>query len=335
MNRWIYFYCLVAIFSFPSIGGCTSALPMAKVTLHVVNQDGKPVSDTKIEAGFWMGRENLSARPDKDGMVTFTSPAIADAVFTNEQLYHPIHNPTAKDKYYLTRICKNFGSRRTNVKDGKWQPWNPTITMVLKERRHPIPMYATGTQYTITLPRQNEWFGFDMQKCDLMPPHGTGRHVDLELRHLWEEGEKSTLQYRFPDEKAGAYWFVYHESCASSGSLRSPYTAEETNGYALKTIDFTRAFRVGYVSHTDKDLWENQGLIFRTRTKINSTGEVISAQYGKMYAPSGTHFQRTPTGNTKVCLCYYLNPTVNDTNIEFDPMNNLLKDKNKWDYVNP
>ena len=141
---------LLLLFFIPQLGGCANSYPIAKVTLHVVNQDGKPISDTKIEASFWMGRENLSAYPDKEGFVSFQSPVLGDAAFSNEQTYHPIHKPNGKDKYYTTMIRKDFGNRSANVIDGKWQPWNPIIEFVLKDRvcikrkEEPYPYVCCG-----------------------------------------------------------------------------------------------------------------------------------------------------------------------------------------------
>lgn len=125
--------CLLLLLFIPQLGGCANSYPVAKVTLHVVNQDGKPVSDTKIRAGFWMGRDNLSVYPDEEGFVSFESPVLGDGVFCNELLYHPIRNPNVKDKYYLTIFRLQYASPSKNVKAGRWQPWNPTVTMVLKE----------------------------------------------------------------------------------------------------------------------------------------------------------------------------------------------------------
>jgi len=48
-----------------------------------------------------------------------------------------------KDGYYKTEGGYWFypGPERS-VKDGRWQPWNPTNTVVLKEIRNPVPMFA-------------------------------------------------------------------------------------------------------------------------------------------------------------------------------------------------
>ena len=55
----------------------------------------------------------------------------------------------------------------------------------------------------------------------------------------------------------------------------------------------------------------NRNFYFRVRTKSDENGNVVSTRYGKIY---GDLAQFT----------YYLNPTPNSRNIEFDPKQDLL-----------
>ena len=55
----------------------------------------------------------------------------------------------------------------------------------------------------------------------------------------------------------------------------------------------------------------NRIYLFRVRTVEDHDGNIVSARYGKIY---GDFMQ----------FSYYLNPTPNDRNIEFDPKQNLL-----------
>ena len=80
-------------------GGCLAQPPVAKITLHVVNQDGQPVSDTEIEAGFFIDDGNMpqfKKWPDKNGYVSFESPVLTDAGFSNTR-YASWRNPDVVD----------------------------------------------------------------------------------------------------------------------------------------------------------------------------------------------------------------------------------------------
>lgn len=126
-----------------STTGCFARNPIAKITLHVVNQNDIPVTDTQIAASFWGGRENIIKPTNEKGYVSYSSPALGEAVFNNIT-QRSAHNPNASDKYYATYLRHDYSSPSKNVSEGRWEPWNPTVKMVLKEYVNPIPMYATG-----------------------------------------------------------------------------------------------------------------------------------------------------------------------------------------------
>ena len=71
-----------------------------------------------------------------------------------------------------------------------------------------------------------------------------------------------------------------------------------------------RMRRPGQPVDTNRD--ENRNYFFRVRTVLDEEGNVKSALYGKIY---GDFMQ----------FRYYLNPTLNDRNVEFDPEHNLLE----------
>ena len=336
MKRVLSALSLFLLFS-QQIGGCASPYPIAKVTLHVVNQDGEPVSDAKISAGFWMGNENLSAYPNKDGFVSFRSPVIGDAVFSNELLYHPARNPDAKDKYYLTIFRLHYGSPSKDTRDGKWQPWNPTIEMVLKERINPIPMYANERQRNEPIPERNQWCGFDMTKNAWVSPYGIGEHADVEICHEWDgkEGKEytgSTLKLRFPDKGAGCYAVRHnYEKMYDSIVFKSPYHAVPSK-IALKELKFYEKYNPETKRFNRHLFPDGTVYIFRTRTRFDGNGRLVGAHYGKIYQPYALIFGFW-RGGSYIRLPFYLNPTENDTNLEFDPERNLIK--NVRGYVDP
>ena len=99
--------------------------------------------------------------------------------------------------------------------------------------------------------------------------------------------------------------------------LRSPHEAL-TNGYQSQIVRLN-------VSHPGQklifDYDENRIYLFRVRTIIDDRGNILSAQYGKIY---GDFMQ----------FSYYLNLTPNDRNVEFDPKQNLLRNLNEFEGVN-
>ena len=60
---------------------------------------------------------------------------------------------------------------------------------------------------------------------------------------------------------------------------------------------------------------------FRIRTQTNELGQVTNALYGKIY------------GQINGCFTYFLNPTPNDRNVEFDPKRNLFMNLKSMEHV--
>ncbi len=300
------------------------------VTLHVVNQDRKPISGMEISAGFWNDAKQdahcFIKETDESGCITFRSEVIADAEFSNKS-QHKYCQPNLK-KYYTTLIRKSYIEASKNSKDGKWQPWNPTIEMIVKEVKNPIPMYAGSYLLGKKIPKFNQWFGFDMTCNDWVKPRGKGEIADIEVYCSWE-GESwdnytaIKFKLRFPGEYAGAYLF----NCDTFSSYPAPY-------YAIKEALYQSEFNYGITKDTVTGqrtyhvLKETEGLVFRTRTRVDAEGNLISAHYGRIHAFGTSSFDK---GKAKgiIRLNYYFNPIENDTNLEFDHWQNLLDKKDR------
>ena len=86
-----------------------------------------------------------------------------------------------KDGYYSSGFGYKYLTtypNLPNVKDGKWQPWNPMVKITLKEKRKPIPMYV---RYIVFKFPKNETIGFDCEKGDWVKPFGIGETSDFTI----------------------------------------------------------------------------------------------------------------------------------------------------------
>ena len=66
---------------------------------------------------------------------------------------------------------------------------------------------------------------------------------------------------------------------------------------------------------------ENKCFCFRIRTKFDDKGNVVEGYYGKIYGD--VVMKWSYLGVSRVGFLYYLNPTPNDRNLEWDMKNNL------------
>ena len=82
------------------------------------------------------------------------------------------------------------------------------VSLTLRRKRNPIPMYCDQTGYSMKIPANQGSFGFDMKRRDWVKPYGTGETVDFLLEYRFVE-TNGTQRYEgalcFQDEKSGAY----------------------------------------------------------------------------------------------------------------------------------
>jgi len=207
------------------------------------------------------------------------------------------------------------------IRNGKWQPWNPTVEFVLKPIGVREPMYAKKT-WNVFLPENNKPIGFDLEIGDWVAPDGKGITTDfiftLERKFTSVTQDFSaTLTLTFPNDGDGIQSVM---SDSSGSALRIPRFAP-TNNYESKLIlQMYREDgkpRVGVLANPD------QNYFFRVRTKKDDRGNIVSALYGKIQGGIGWDIFHSSTG--QLIFSYYLNSKLNSQKTEFDPKQNLFK----------
>jgi hypothetical protein len=281
-----------------------------KVTVHIVDEVGQPVQGADV-AIIYHGQPAAdgSARSEKKAGVT--SP---DGVFTASH---------SDDSWDLGIRVEKAGFYPTQVGHQLFIPGqfsaevvaanrNPTLTLVLKKIGHPIPMYAQQW-LDIRKPPLDNPIGFDLIAGDWVAPRGKGQSADIIFSKHFSGKAPFDYEYKltvsFPNEGDGIQEFLRESALKDGSLLKSPYQAP-LSGYQAELVKEERAHPGQQRKEPDND--PNRIYFFRVRTLLDEKGNVKAALYGKIY---GDFMQFT----------YYLNPTPNDRNIEFDPKQNLLK----------
>lgn len=318
----ILFFAFTCIFL---LTACASTFPTAKATIKVVNQDGDPAKNVLVQMGF-SGGPCIRDYTDENGMFvgegrTYDSYVVVVA---------PITNGIRNFQYYRTEFEKHIANWKNVPEDGKWKPWNETIHLVVKEKVNPIFMYASKSiTFKSGIPKLNEWVGYDFEQNDWVVPHGEGKVVDVEcylsVAYYSEKNAKHILKLRFPYPQAGAY-FMKKDIFSD---LKSIYHANSQSKYQNEIMfDFETIDKGALLPfHQEKStlLTKEDYLIFRTRTKVDEDGNLVEARYGKIYDLSFLVVKgKSKWGSkTHVRMSYYLNPNINDTNLECDPSKSL------------
>ena len=283
----------------------------AAIVLRVVNSDGMPVENANVWVGFACNAKGKSSTQES---VTDTNGLVALQGLTSGQINYRI----TKDRFYRTEGRLDFGKAVPPVVAGRWQPWNATNRAVLRQVRNPVAMYAKRVEGN--LPSLGEPCAYDLKVGDWVAPFGKGEIGDFVFLVVGKEivswtDFKGSLSMSF--NGGGNGFYKREDECVGESLFAWSYNAP-TNGYSQNwTID------VGYApGQRFYETNQSAACYFRARTATNEEGEIVFANYGKIAGPITFDVRDTSTAWLK--FTYYLNPTPNDRNMEFDPKQNLF-----------
>ena len=198
----------------------------------------------------------------------------------------------------------------------RWEPWGFTNEVVLRPILKPVVMQIMPMA-ELRLPKVGQKVGYDLLTGDWVAPHGRGVHTDLEFEaqgyYKSHNDHDSTVTVRLPNPGDGV--IVVTTNQFSRSELRLPRSAPE-DGYAkevswhfkssLGPDGFRRDVRPEFAD----------GFVFRFRTVLDEKGNVRSARYAKMLMVQPIRFGGMADGSFLQLGTLYLNPTLNDRNLE-------------------
>ena len=254
-----------------------------KMTFVVVDNDNNAVSNAWIQGGMYcdtgasMGTE-FAGYTDGNGRFTISGKTTGRVVYS-----------ITKEDHYQTSSEYDFAKEEPGytptVKKGKWQPYGGRRTLRLKRILNPSVLPWHDGE--VLQPPKNIWVGLDLETLKFCPPYGSGVHKDVLLRYtsnLEEVGwrrHRGTFEISFTNQAyAGAYVLRKDEW----SDFKSCYVADTNSVYQV------RHFKYEYASAPDKvikfeEFPAHSYVVFRTRTKIDDKGNLLSAHYGKIYGP--------------------------------------------------
>ncbi|MBN1270111.1 MAG: hypothetical protein JXB04_11020 [Kiritimatiellae bacterium] len=304
----------------------SSDWPKAKVTIRVVGEDGIAVSNATVHIGFsqggnaWIGEhkgEVFHGQSDSNGC--YSAEARSEM---------SVGGGVEKRGYYRSFWEYTFGGDYQVIK--RWEPWNPTITVVLCRVVDPIPMYARRVPIRSEMPIVGEPVGYDLMIGDWVAPHGRGQIADFLFtvnRRVanWKDFE-THLSLTFSNPLDGIQ--TIRELGPRGSTFRLPRTAPGSSYQTAWTNSIGYIPGRGYFQTQPKDCL---GYLFRVRSVADNKGTPGGGLYGKVKGP--IEFDARDSDTAHIAFTYYLNPTPNDRNLEFDPSRNLFKDLSPLEQV--
>ncbi len=201
------------------------------------------------------------------------------------------------------------------------------IFLKLKSIKNPIPLgVARFWGLKRPMPISREGVGFDFFKGDWVTPHGSGEKAHIIFTRLIEKDTPTESLTKFiisfPNEGDGIYVSKCLNSKRKGSDLLLPYVVPD--------VDFIPSFSLTFqykdnMSTSNED--KSRLYYIRFNSVLDEKGELISAQYA---AIPGEFTFIMGKYDCPIFL-YYVNPNINDKNMEFDKKNNLMAGRfSKW-----
>ena len=317
----------------------------AKITIRVIDESGNPITNVPVSSStidsyregtaWWGGVANykdITVYTDGSGIATMVVPK------TESSLTYGARNFPG---YYWGGGGYNFKKSIA----GQWQPWNPTVELVLKAIGVQVPMYARQVRER-KIPNQGKPIGFDLMVGDWIHPYGNGELSDFVFQYdnvitktiantaptynghtrTWmREVYDNRLTVKFSNEDDGVQFVssmgggLPLPRLAPIGGYQSTLSKRDWLELTTNRVDLPHP-ALFTVAHSDYQ--KDANYFFRVRTKKDANSKVVSALYGKVY---GDFKIVSNNGLTEINFTYYLNSEPNSRNMEFDLKKNLFK----------
>ena len=217
----------------------------------------------------------------------------------------------------------------------------PEELLRLDRIENPIPLFVRharaprNDKHVVTWDGTNSILKYDFIMGDWLPPVGNGKYADIAITTHLQVGDVLTIWRNV--KPVTFYDFITRIDFAGEGNGLCEDILEDTrSGIKIRNApvsgyQHTKIIRMGrkkikegpntfpkYYDEYDK----SRSYCFRIRSKFDDKGNLVEACYGKVYGDFkiGAHIE---IGLDVVNFLYYLNPTPNDRNLEWDMKNNL------------
>ena len=339
--------CIAMVFFALANAGCASE----RLYVNVVDDEGCPVTNAIVRVGFSTSHVvfggghggsrssgHAEGRTDNDGnaVVKFSCNTSdigwgveADGFYRSE-----IRREYFKGENVLIPPAFGYWKLSEHEKHGK---------IVLYRKKNPQPMYAYTRDIERKAPIANGRYGFDLEYFDWLPPYGNGKVADFyyvrdrkdidnvntavlkNSTHKFMSYRKGTPNYPAEGDVVGRIEFedkcgMYVKKWTENENFPSTYGAD-TNERDVSEWPICIVAQQGGIWVREGNVIEaDEYIVIRSRVKCDERGNIISANYSKLLGPVGF-------GSIVAVKESVFNPRPNDTNLEFDPEQNLYKGK--------
>ncbi len=304
---------LFVYISLLSLTACATP-PESKMTIKVLDEESQlPMTNCLVKTRYliqsnWNESDKyneMEAVPNADGLCTFAGlDCIPD-----------FGGGVVAEGYY--RASFSLPSTGFNRVLNRWEPWNPTIEVRMRQIKNPVPMIYRQVNIK-KIPEMNKPVGFDLEKSDWVAPYGKGVISDFIFNASWffqdpQRGSDARYTLSFSNEYDGFQTYLFPKEISSS--FKWPYEAPLI-GYQSVLKKYILWPVNGAERQTDYN--ETNNYIFRVRAKQLEDGTIIGC-YGMIQRD----IEVGPKGS--LIFGYWFNPVPNERSLEYNDVNLLPK----------
>lgn len=251
-----------------------------KVVFLVVDENGRPVEG--VHCTGWMrlfdkkeGGFSYRAETDTNGLAVVSG-----------RCSESFSVSFSKEGYYKT-VDEIFFSQAKNdpiIKDGKWQPYGEQKAVILKRilPHANIAVFPRALRDK-SIPKFDSWLGFDFEKADWVRPYGMGVESDVLIRF------SAHVTKRFVDFSYAMDISFTNNAYAGAYVMRKDKFSDLCVAYEADTNALYKSQLSYHISSSGGKgcermlLGKDEYLVYRTRTKVDDNGALLSAHYGTIH----------------------------------------------------
>lgn len=301
----LFFSFLFVIPAFTSLA--MTMTPQAKMTVKVIDSGtGVPLTNATVQTRFLVKQHwdkadeyvDQQCSPNADG----------SCVLSNKDTSFGHGGGVIVAGYYKSSF--NVPYTGINKILNRWEPWNPTIEVKMRQIKSPVRMMYQRV-FRKKVPIKKGKIGFDLQEADWVAPYGQGKVPDLIFILTPVTEPKQGLEYSitFTNPTDGIQEYTSSEDVNSAYIF--PYEAP-TNGYVSLLTKYRLLKYPVLPSRPANNLKDNINYIFRVRTKVDKDGNIIEANYGRIQGE--VVLSDTPL----IDMQYWFNPDPHSRSLESD-----------------